>query len=113
MLPSFLEGRIYDGDVFHKILKLDPIVYSAIQQRKLNMRYSDSITNWEEIDQPDMVDSSLATEIFEQDEYMYGESRENACRQKLLDEFVHEHIKGNRPSKSKLQAMFNKFLYRK
>ena len=80
------------------------------------MRYSDStttITNWEEVDQQDMVDSSLATEIFEQHEYMSGENREKPRRQKLLDELVDEHIEGNRPSKSKLQVMFNKFLYRK
>lgn len=80
------------------------------------MRYSNStttITNWEELDRPDMVDFSLATEIFEQREYMFGENREQVRRQKLLDELVPEHIEGNRPSKSKLQVMFNKFLYRK
>jgi hypothetical protein len=80
------------------------------------MRYSDStatITNWEEFDRQDMVDSNLATEIFEEHEYMSSENREKPRRQKLLDELVHEHIEGNLPSKSKLQVMFNKFLYRK
>jgi hypothetical protein len=80
------------------------------------MRYSDStptITIWEELDRQDIVDSSLATEIFEQHEYMSGENREKPRRQKLLDELVHKHIEGNRPLKSKLQVMFNKFLYRK
>ena len=94
----------------------DTIVFLAIQQRMFAMRYSDStatITNWEEFGRQDMVDSNLATEIFEQHEYMPSENREKPRRQKLLDELVHEHIEGNRSSKSKLQVMFNKFLYRK
>jgi hypothetical protein len=80
------------------------------------MRYSDStptITNWDELDRQDMVDSNRATGIFEQHEDMSGESQEKLRRQKLLDELVHEHIEGNQSSKSKLQMMFNKFLYRK
>ena len=115
-LFNFLIGRPYGGDALHDILSFDPIVFLAIQQRIFAMRHSDStttITNWEELDQQDIVDSSLATEIFEQHEYMSGENREKPPRQKLLDELVHEHIEGNRPSKSKLQVMFNKFLYRK
>ena len=102
--------------MLHDILSFDPILFLAIQQRMFAMRYSDStttITNWEELDRQDMVDSSLATEIFEQHEYMSGENGEKPRRQKLLDELVPEHIEVNRPSKSKLQVMFNKFLYRK
>jgi hypothetical protein len=115
-LFNFLVGWPCDGDILHDILSFDPLVFLAIQQRVFAMRYSDStstITNWEELDQQDIVDSSLATEIFEQHEYMSGENREKPRRQKLLDELVPEHIEGNRPSMSKLQLMFNKFLYRK
>jgi hypothetical protein len=102
--------------MLHDILSFDPIVFLAIQQRVFVMRYSDStttITNWDELDRQDMVDSSRATEIFEQHEDMSGENQEKPRQQKLLDELVHEHIEGNRASKSKLKIMFNKFLYRK
>lgn len=80
------------------------------------MRYSDSTTtttDWVELDRQEMDDHSLATEIFEQHEYVHGEKREMPGRQNLLDELVREHNEGNRQSKSNLQAMFNKFLYRK
>ncbi|MCP4332960.1 MAG: hypothetical protein GY785_09920 [Gammaproteobacteria bacterium] len=78
------------------------------------MRYSDSTTtttDWEELDRQDMVDNSLDTEKLALHEYMFGENREMQHQQKLRDELVREHIKGHRQSKSKLQAMFNKFLY--
>ena len=80
------------------------------------MRSSDSTittTDWDELDRQDMVDFSLATEIFEQHEYMSGENREQARRQHLRDELVHEHIEGTRPTKAKLRTMFDRFLYRK
>jgi hypothetical protein len=84
------------------------------------MRYADTTTtDWEEPDRQDLVGCSLATEIFEQDEYMIGNKRENRRRQNLLDEIVREHIDGNRQSKSKskaktkMRAMFKKFLYGK
>ena len=80
------------------------------------MRYSDSTTtttDWEELDRQEMVDNSLDDENFAHHEYMFREKREKPHRQKLLDELVREHIEGKRQSKSKLQAMFNKFLYTK
>jgi hypothetical protein len=90
------------------------------------MRYADTTTtDWEEPDRQDLVGCSLATEIFEQDEYMIGNKRENRRRQNLLDEIVREHIDGNRQSeseskskskskaKTKMRAMFKKFLYGK
>ncbi len=80
------------------------------------MRYFDSTnttTDMEELDPQDSDEYSLSTEVFEQREYTFAENRERAGRQKLLDELVRENIKANRPSKSKLQAMFDKFLYKK
>ncbi|MCG6889287.1 MAG: hypothetical protein LJE92_06830 [Gammaproteobacteria bacterium] len=69
--------------------------------------------DWDELDRLDTADYSMATEIFEQHEYRFGESQARPHRQKPLDELVREHIEGNRKSRSKLQAMFNKFVYRK
>jgi len=78
------------------------------------MEYSDStttITSWEESDWQDKVDYSLASEVFEQHDYLFEKKREHPRRQKLLDDLVREHIEGNRLSKSKLLVLFDKFLY--
>jgi hypothetical protein len=109
-------------EVFSHNIVARPVNFLLTQEGILKMGYSDTTTTttgWDEFDLPDHTDSSLITDISRGLDYMSGESRKKRHRQKLIDELVREHIdgkqqrEGGRKAKSKLQAMYQKFLYRK
>ena len=78
--------------------------------------YNDSdttITNWSEPNQSENNDRTRFIDISEYDDYLPGEGCASQHRQELAEDLIRENIERKRRSKSKLNHMFDKFLFKR
>jgi hypothetical protein len=72
-----------------------------------------TITSHSEYNQAENNDQSQFVEFSEYDDYLPGEGCASQRRQELAEELMREHMERKRRSKSKLNRMFDKFLFKR